>query len=47
MQYVKLEDLVSYGNRTGYYPEDVQSRIYTPDIVRPGLQMADILNGFL
>lgn len=41
MQYVKLEDLVSYmGFEPVYYPKDVQSRIYTPEIVRPGLQMA-------
>lgn len=41
MAYVKLEDLVSYmGLEPVYYPEDVQSRIYTPEIVRPGLQMA-------
>ena len=47
MQYVKLEDLVSYtGIEPVYYPEDVQSRIYTPDIVRPGLQMAGYFEWF-
>lgn len=41
MTYVKLEDLVSYMSLVPvYYPDDVQSRIYTPEIVRPGLQMA-------
>jgi HPr kinase/phosphorylase len=47
MQYVKLEDLVSYtGIEPVYYPEDVQSRIYTPDIIRPGLQMAGYFDWF-
>jgi hypothetical protein len=33
MQYVKLEDLVAFTEiEPIYYPEDVQSRIYTPDI---------------
>lgn len=47
MQYVKLEDLVSYtGIEPVYYPEDVQSRIYTADIIRPGLQMAGYFDWF-
>ena len=47
MQYVKLEDLVAYTEiEPVYYPEDVQSRIYTPDIVRPGLQMAGYFEWF-
>lgn len=47
MSYVKLEDLISYmGLETVYYPEDVQSRIYTPEIVRPGLQMAGYFDLF-
>lgn len=47
MQYVKLEDLVSYtGVKPVYYPEDVQSRIYTADIIRPGLQMAGYFDWF-
>lgn len=47
MQYVKLEDLVSYmGLEPVYYPEDVQTRIYTPEIVRPGLQMAGYFDLF-
>ena len=47
MQYVKLEDLVSYtGIEPVYYPEDVQSRIYTADIIRPGLQMAGYFEWF-
>ncbi len=47
MQYVKLEDLVSYtGLKPVYYPEDVQSRIYTADIIRPGLQMAGYFEWF-
>lgn len=47
MQYVKLEDLVSYMKlESVYYPEDVQSRIYTPEIIRPGLQMAGYFDWF-
>jgi HPr kinase/phosphorylase len=47
MQYVKLEDLVSYmGLEAVYYPEEVQARIYTPEIVRPGLQMAGYFDLF-
>lgn len=47
MQYVKLEDLVSYMNlEPVYYPEDVQSRIYTPEIIRPGLQLAGYFDWF-
>lgn len=47
MQYVKLEDLVSYtGIEPVYYPDDVQSRIYTPDIIRPGLQIAGYFDWF-
>lgn len=47
MQYVKLEDLVGYtGIEPVYYPEDVQSRIYTTDIIRPGLQMAGYFDWF-
>ncbi|HAQ40366.1 MAG TPA: HPr kinase/phosphorylase [Clostridiales bacterium] len=47
MQYVKLEDLVSYVNlEPVYYPEDVQSRIYTPEIIRPGLQIAGYFDWF-
>ena len=47
MQYVKLEDLVSYMKLEPiYYPEDVQSRIYTPEIIRPGLQMAGYFDWF-
>lgn len=47
MQYVKLEDLVSYMNlEPVYYPEDVQSRIYTPEIIRPGLQIAGYFDWF-
>ena len=47
MAYVKLEDLVSYmGFEPVYYPKDVQSRIYTPEIVRPGLQMAGYFDLF-
>lgn len=47
MQYVNLEDLVSYtGIEPVYYPEDVQSRIYTADIIRPGLQMAGYFTWF-
>ena len=47
MQYVNLEDLVSYtGIEPVYYPEDVQSRIYTADIIRPGLQMAGYFDWF-
>ncbi len=47
MQYVKLEDLVSYINLEPiYYPADVQSRIYTPEIIRPGLQMAGYFDWF-
>jgi len=47
MQYVKLEDLVSHlGLEPVYYPEDVHSRIYTPEIVRPGLQMAGYFDLF-
>jgi len=41
MQYVRLEDLINYMSlEPVYYPKDVQSRIYTPEISRPGLQMA-------
>ena len=47
MAYVKLEDLVEYmGLEPVYYPENVQSRIYTPEIVRPGLQMAGYFDWF-
>lgn len=47
MQYVKLEDLVTYtGLEPVYFPEGVQSRIYTPDIIRPGLQMAGYFDWF-
>ncbi|MGD9569648.1 MAG: HPr(Ser) kinase/phosphatase [Sedimentibacter sp.] len=47
MQYVKLEDLVSSINLEAVYnPEDVQSRIYTPEIIRPGLQMAGYFDWF-
>lgn len=47
MQYVKLEDLVSCINlEPVYYPEDVQSRIYTPEIIRPGLQIAGYFDWF-
>ena len=47
MQYVKLEDLVNYMNLEPiYYPEDVQSRIYTPEIIRPGLQIAGYFDWF-
>ena len=47
MAYVRLEDLVSYmGLEPVYYPKDVQSRIYTPEIVRPGLQMAGYFDLF-
>ncbi len=47
MQYVKLEDLVNYMNlEPVYYPEDVQSRIYTPEIIRPGLQIAGYFDWF-
>lgn len=47
MAYVKLEDLVRYmGLEPVYYPEGVQSRIYTPEIVRPGLQMAGYFDWF-
>lgn len=47
MQYVKLEDLVSYTKiEPVYFPEDVQSRIYTADIIRPGLQMAGYFDWF-
>lgn len=47
MQYVKLEDLVSYMKLEAvYYPEDVQSRIYTPEIIRPGLQLAGYFDWF-
>lgn len=47
MQYVKLEDLVSYMKlEPVYYPEDVQSRIYTPEIIRPGLQLAGYFDWF-
>ena len=41
MQYVRLEELINYMSlEPVYYPKDVQSRIYTPEISRPGLQMA-------
>lgn len=47
MAYVKLEDLVKYmGLEPVYYPENIQSRIYTPEIVRPGLQMAGYFDWF-
>lgn len=47
MQYVKLEDLVSFiGLETVYFPEDVQSRIYTAEIIRPGLQIAGYFDWF-
>jgi len=47
MGYVKLEDLVSYmGLEPVYYPDNVQSRIYTAEIVRPGLQMAGYFDWF-
>ena len=47
MAYVKLEDLVRYmGLEPVYYPEGAQSRIYTPEIVRPGLQMAGYFDWF-
>lgn len=47
MQYVKLEDIVSYMNLEAvYYPEDVQSRIYTAEIIRPGLQIAGYFDWF-
>lgn len=47
MQYVKLEDLVScIGLETVYYPEDIQSRIYTAEIIRPGLQVAGYFDWF-
>jgi len=47
MGYVKLEDLVKHmGLEPVYYPENVQSRIYTPEIVRPGLQMAGYFDWF-
>lgn len=47
MQYVKLEDLVKYMDlEPVYYPEDVQSRIYTSEIIRPGLQMAGYFDWF-
>lgn len=47
MQYVKLEDLVSYMNLEAVnYPDDVQSRIYTSEIIRPGLQMAGYFDWF-
>jgi HPr kinase/phosphorylase len=29
-----------------YYPDDVQSRIYTPEIIRPGLQIAGYFDWF-
>jgi HPr kinase/phosphorylase len=47
MAYVKLEDLVKFmGLEPVYYPENIQSRIYTPEIVRPGLQMAGYFDWF-
>lgn len=47
MVYVKLEDLVGYmGLEPVYYPDNIQSRIYTPEIVRPGLQMAGYFDWF-
>ncbi len=47
MAYVKLEDLVRYmGLEPVYYPDNIQSRIYTPEIVRPGLQMAGYFDWF-
>lgn len=47
MQYVRLEDLINYMSlEPVYYPKDVQSRIYTPEISRPGLQMAGYFDLF-
>lgn len=47
MQYVKLEDLVNYMDlESVYYPEDEQSRIYTSEIIRPGLQLAGYFDRF-
>ena len=47
MQYVKLEDLVKYiGLEVVYYPEDIQTRIYTAEIIRPGLQIAGYFDWF-
>lgn len=47
MQYVKLEDLLNYVELEHvFYPADVQSRIYTPEIIRPGLQMAGYFDWF-
>lgn len=47
MAYVKLEDLVgNMGLQPVYYPDNIQSRIYTPEIVRPGLQMAGYFDWF-
>jgi len=47
MQYVKIEDLVRYIDlEPVYYPDDVQSRIYTPEIIRPGLQIAGYFDWF-
>lgn len=47
MQYVILQDLVNYtGIEPVYNPEDVQSRIYTADIIRPGLQIAGYFDWF-
>lgn len=47
MQYVKLEDVVNYMKlEPVYYPGDVQSRIYTPEIIRPGLQLAGYFDWF-
>ncbi len=47
MAYVRLEDLVeNMGLQPVYYPDNIQSRIYTPEIVRPGLQMAGYFDWF-
>ncbi len=47
MQYVILQELVNYtGIEPVYNPEDVQSRIYTADIIRPGLQIAGYFDWF-
>lgn len=47
MAYVKLEDIVRYMRlEPVYYPDNIQSRIYTPEIVRPGLQMAGYFDWF-
>lgn len=47
MQYVKLEDLVNYVDlEPVYFPEGLQSRIYTAEIIRPGLQIAGYFDWF-